>query len=105
MSALLIVGGDTLGKIPNKLEEIGFREVLHVSGRKVQMVKKEIPAHIDLVLVLTDYINHNLSGVLKKRAQERGIPVCYAKRSWCSIYQALGQCHPERCLSRGCERS
>ncbi|WP_026675756.1 DUF2325 domain-containing protein [Alkalihalobacterium bogoriense] len=97
MSSLLIVGADHLGKIPSKLEGIGFREVLHISGRKVQQVKKEIPTHVDLVLVLTDYINHNLSTVLKKRANEQGIPICYAKRSWCSIYQAIGKCQMEQC--------
>ncbi|WP_332697998.1 DUF2325 domain-containing protein [Halalkalibacter lacteus] len=92
MSSLLIVGADRLGSIPKKLEEYGFDEIIHVSGRKVQMVKKEIPTHIDLVLVLTDFINHNLTGVLKKKATEQAIPICYAKRSWCSIYQAIGKC-------------
>ncbi|MDT8862702.1 DUF2325 domain-containing protein [Alkalihalobacillus sp. MEB130] len=92
MSSLLIVGADRLGSIPKKLEELGFNEIIHVSGRKVQMVKKEIPSHVDLVLVLTDFINHNLTGVLKKKATEQEIPICYAKRSWCSIYQAIGKC-------------
>ncbi|KHF39078.1 DUF2325 domain-containing protein [Halalkalibacter okhensis] len=92
MSSLLIVGADRLGSIPKKLEEIGFSEIIHVSGRKVQMVKREIPSHVDLVLVLTDFINHNLTGVLKKKATEQDIPICYAKRSWCSIYQAIGKC-------------
>ncbi|ARK28604.1 DUF2325 domain-containing protein [Halalkalibacter krulwichiae] len=92
MSALLIVGADHLGAIPKKLESLGFSEIIHVSGRKVQMVKKEIPTHIDLILVLTDFINHNLTGVLKRKASEQKIPICYAKRSWCSIYQAIGKC-------------
>ncbi|MET3507905.1 hypothetical protein ABMB67_004026 [Halalkalibacter oceani] len=91
-SSLLIVGADRLGSIPKKLEQMGFSEINHVSGRKVQMVKKEIPAHIDLILVLTDFINHNLTSVLKKKAAEQDIPICYAKRSWCSIYQAIGNC-------------
>ena len=104
MSALLIVGADHLGKIPSKLEEVGFREIIHVSGRKVQQVKKEIPSHVDLILVLTDYINHNLSTVLKKRALEQDIPICYAKRSWCSIYQAIGKCDPSKCsISKECK--
>ncbi|WP_216831449.1 DUF2325 domain-containing protein [Alkalihalobacterium elongatum] len=100
MSALLIVGADHLGKIPSKLATVGFNEVIHVSGRKVQQVKREIPAHIDLVLVLTDYINHNLSSVLKKKANEQGVPICYAKRSWCSIYQAIGSCQYEGCPNK-----
>lgn len=97
MSSLLIVGADHLGAIPKKLTTIGYNEVVHISGRKVQQVKRDIPSHIDLILVLTDYINHNLSTVLKKKANEQGIPICYAKRSWCSIYQAIGKCQAEDC--------
>ncbi|KMK76918.1 DUF2325 domain-containing protein [Alkalihalobacillus pseudalcaliphilus] len=92
MASLLIVGGDKLGNIPKKLEDIGFGEIIHFSGRKTQTVKKEIPCHVELVLVLTDFINHNLTSALKKRAAEQNIPICYAKRSWCSIYQAIGKC-------------
>ncbi|MDV2686517.1 DUF2325 domain-containing protein [Alkalihalophilus lindianensis] len=93
MSSLLIVGADRLGAIPGKLEEMGFDNITHINGRKVQMVKREIPSHIDLVLVLTDFINHNLTSVLKKKAAEQNIPICYAKRSWCSIYQSIGKCN------------
>lgn len=92
MKSLLIVGADHLGSIPQKLEDFGFSKVLHISGRKVQMVKREIPENIDSILVLTDFINHNLAKVLKKKAQDQAVPVYYAKRSWCSIYQTLAKC-------------
>lgn len=101
MSSLLIVGADHLGEIPSKLKDIGFKEIIHISGRKVQQVKKEIPNHVDLILVLTDYINHNLSSALKKKANEQAVPICYAKRSWCSIYQAIGKCEERQCIAKG----
>lgn len=89
MGSMMIIGGDHLGKITKKLEGEGFKDVIHVSGRKVQMVKREIPQKVDLILVLTDFINHNLSGVIKRKAQEQGIPIRFSKRSWSSIYQEL----------------
>ncbi|WP_141432303.1 DUF2325 domain-containing protein [Bacillus sp. 03113] len=89
MRSLLIIGADHLGNIPKKLGEIGYKEVLHLNGRKVQMVKRKIPEHIDFILILTDYINHNLSNVIKQRAKEQDIPICFAKRSWSSIHQVL----------------
>ncbi|MGN7312631.1 DUF2325 domain-containing protein [Alkalicoccobacillus gibsonii] len=92
MTSLMIVGADHLGSIPKKLEDMGFANILHISGRKTKMVKREIPADIDMILVLTDFINHNLTTVLKKKAMEQDVPICYAKRSWCSIYKAIGQC-------------
>ena len=89
MSSLLIIGADHLGIIPDKLSSVGFDEVLHINGRKSQMVKKDIPEKISCILVLTDYVNHNLSTVIKKRAKNQSIPIYFAKRSWCSIYKAL----------------
>jgi hypothetical protein len=89
LNSLLIVGADHLGVIPDKLISVGFNQVLHINGRKVSMVKKEIPENINCILILTDYVNHNLSTVIKKRAKNQSIPIYYAKRSWCSIYNAL----------------
>ncbi|OIJ14591.1 dihydroorotate dehydrogenase [Anaerobacillus arseniciselenatis] len=92
MKSLLIVGADNLGNIPGKLEELGINEIIHINGRKVRQVKRDIPEGIDSVLVLTDFINHNLAKVVKKKAQEALVPIYYAKRSWCSIHQALSKC-------------
>lgn len=89
MNSLLIIGADHLGVIRDKLSTVGFDEILHFDGRNARMVKKEIPERIGCILVLTDYVNHNLTGVIKKRAKTKEIPVFYAKRSWSSIYQAL----------------
>ncbi|MFB5663852.1 DUF2325 domain-containing protein [Alteribacillus sp. HJP-4] len=99
MNSLLIVGADRLGAIPARLKEAGFENILHISGRKVKMVHKEIPDKVDLVLVLTDFINHNVSTKLKEKAKERAIPICYAKRSWCSIYRSMSQ---SKEVCRGC---
>ncbi len=67
MSSLLIVGADRLGSIPKRLEELGFSEIIHVNGRKAKMVKKEISIQVDFILILTDFVNHNLTTILKKR--------------------------------------
>lgn len=89
MKSLLIIGGDHLGKITEKLEEEGYNKVIHINGRKTQMIRKSIPDKVDLILVLTDFINHNLSGVIKRKANEQGIPICFSKRSWSSILEKL----------------
>jgi hypothetical protein len=89
MNSLLIIGADHLGVIPDKLSSVGFDQILHINGRKVQMVKRAIPENISCILVLTDYVNHNLSTVIKQRAKSQSIPIFYAKRSWTSINNAL----------------
>ncbi|AOM83706.1 putative diverged CheY-domain [Salisediminibacterium beveridgei] len=89
MSSLMVIGGDQLGNIPDKLKALGFDDVLHISGRKTQMVKRDIPEGVDLILVLTDFINHNIAKKIKAKASKQNIPICYSKRSWCTIYQTL----------------
>jgi hypothetical protein len=89
VQSLMIIGADHLGNIPKKLEKIGYSEIVHVNGRKSQMVKQKIPEHVDVILILTDYINHNLSSVMKQKAKEIGVPIRYAKRSWSSIHREL----------------
>lgn len=89
--SLMIVGADHLGNIEDKLSAIGFHDIVHITGRKPQEVKKEIPEKINLILVLTDYVNHNLSKVIKQKAKEQSLPICYAKRSWSSIHQVLNE--------------
>ena len=89
MKSLLIVGADRLGVITEKLSSAGFEEILHINGRKAQMVKRGIPENINCILILTDFVNHNLSTVIKQRAKNQSIPILYAKRSWSSINNAL----------------
>ncbi|MDG5786060.1 DUF2325 domain-containing protein [Evansella sp. AB-P1] len=89
MASLLVIGGDKLGAIPSHLKDVGFHEIIHIDGRKVQMVKREIPDNIDLILVLTDFINHNLAKKIKDKANKKDVPICFSRRSWCAIYQSL----------------
>ena len=83
---ILIVGADNLGNIEKNLQELDIKEVVHVTGRNTINRKScKLPATITLVLILTDFVNHNTAGVYKKQAKVSGIPLAFAKRSWCSI--------------------
>ncbi len=87
--SVLIVGGDHLGSIPKELKKIGVDDIRHMNGRKKNVIKKGMPMTMDLIIVLHDYVNHNLANVTKKQAKECNIPVVFAKRSWSSIYKKL----------------
>lgn len=88
MSAL-IVGGDHLGSIPKELDKIGVDEIKHLTGRSGQKIRDGIPETMDFIILLYDFVNHNLAHKIKSFAENRGIPVVYAKRSWSSIYQKI----------------
>ncbi len=88
MSAL-IVGGDHLGSIPKELDKIGVNEVRHLTGRSGQKIRDGIPETMDFIILLYDFVNHNLAHKIKGMAENKGIPIVYAKRSWASIHQKL----------------
>lgn len=92
--SVFIVGGDRLGNIGNNLRKLGFLEIIHEKGRKKTMKNKNmcIPGEAGLVIVLTDFVNHNIVEMIKKKAKSRAVPVIYAKRSWSAISQKLEKC-------------
>ena len=90
--SVLIVGGDHLGSIPKELDKLGVNEVRHLTGRSGQKIRDGIPETMDFIIMLCDFVNHNLAYKIKKSAENRGIPIIFAKRSWSSIYQKMKEC-------------
>lgn len=90
--SVVIIGGDHLGQIPEKLEKMGFDEILHCTGRKISSSRSfRLTEDLDLVIVLTNYINHSLMKIIKREAKSKCITLLFAKRSWVSIYKAMAQ--------------
>ncbi len=89
MSAILVIGGDRLGNIVSLLQERGFSQVHHVTGRKASQTGVKIPACVDLIIVLTDFVNHNLAKTVKSQAKERSLKILFCKRSCAAIEKAL----------------
>lgn len=87
--SIMVVGGDHLGSIGKNLNKMGYEEINHIKGRKDSDVKLKIPRDTSMVLVLTDYINHNLAKKVKEKAKQNDTPIIYAKRSWSDIYSSI----------------
>ncbi|MBY6274954.1 MAG: dihydroorotate dehydrogenase [Symbiobacterium thermophilum] len=99
-AVVLVIGGDHLGSIDEHLRRLGYRSVKHVTGRSERRV--EIPSGTELVVVLIDYVNHNLARWVKQQAKARGLPIIFSRRSWSSICASLRNCedcpHRKGCL-------
>ncbi len=93
--SVLIVGGDHLGGIPKELDKIGVTSIRHITGRSGQKIHSGIPETMDFIIVLYDFVNHNMAHKIKNLAENRKIPVVYAKRSWSSIYQKMKECQQQ----------
>lgn len=93
MNAML-VGADQLGNIPRTLSEFGIRVNRHVSGRESAHQKKciSLPAGIDLLILFTDFLGHNVMRSFREAAQRDGVRIVCCRRSVCSVKQSLELC-------------
>ncbi|MBV4446616.1 DUF2325 domain-containing protein [Clostridium tyrobutyricum] len=89
--SILVVGGDRLGNIMDKLKKNGFNKIAHVTGRKKGDRKIKIPENTDLVLIFTDFIGHNMTEIVKEESRRNNVSVMFSKRSWSSMYKNIEQ--------------
>ncbi|WP_066633151.1 DUF2325 domain-containing protein [Desulfolucanica intricata] len=88
--SVFVVGGDNLGNITKNLKGLGFDTVIHEKGRKkYRKGSLLIPKESDLIIVLTDYVNHVISGLIKKKAKDHNVPVIYTNRSWAKMSRQI----------------
>jgi hypothetical protein len=85
----MVVGGDRLKHITDRLENEGYKEIIHLDGRKSSMVKRDIPEHTEFILVITDFINHNMAKVIKEKAKKQEKPIYFVKHSWSAIHKII----------------
>lgn len=99
----VVVGADRLGNIPELLKEHNIAIAQHISGRDPSHQKKvcQLPSGTELLILLTDFLGHNVMKAFRAAAQRSGIRVLACRRSVCSMKQALNQCgYCESCPAR-----
>jgi len=88
--SILVVGADHLGDIATNLKSMGCHSLTHLKGRKnIHRRNLQIPIGTDLVLVMTDYVDHNIARSVRDIAGSLSIPVVFSKRSWAYLSQKL----------------
>lgn|GEM_PF-102970 len=97
----VIVGADRLGNIPDLLKQLDIGITHHISGRDPSHQKKtlQLPRGTDLLILLTDFLGHNVMKTFRQAAQRAGIRVVACRRSVCAMKQALESCG--LCTGRG----
>jgi hypothetical protein len=86
-----LVGADRLGNIPSVLRSRGIAILQHISGRPASDQRRvaNLPRGTQLLILFTDFINHNAMQSFRRAAQEQGIPVLACRRSSSSLLQSL----------------
>ncbi|MEZ5610756.1 MAG: DUF2325 domain-containing protein [Rhodocyclaceae bacterium] len=90
MNAML-VGADRLGNIPGVLDEFGIRIAAHVTGRDRSHQRRaaDLPVGVDLVILFTDFLGHNVMQRFREAAGKAGVEFVCCRRSVCALKQAL----------------
>lgn len=99
----VVVGADRLGNIPQLLQAHNICIAQHISGRDSAHQKKtlQLPSGTDLLILLTDFLGHNVMRAFRAAAARSGIRVLACRRSVCCMKQALTQSgYCESCPSR-----
>jgi hypothetical protein len=90
----VVVGADRLGNIPDLLKGHNIAITHHISGRDPSHQKKtlQLPSGTELLILLTDFLGHNVMKAFRQAAQRSGIQVVACRRSVCAMQQALQTC-------------
>lgn len=90
----VVVGADRLGNIPDVLRGHNIAIMQHISGRDPAHQKKtlQLPSGTQLLILLTDFLGHNVMKTFRAAAQRSGVRVLVCRCSACSMKQALAQC-------------
>jgi hypothetical protein len=92
-----VVGGDRLGNIPQVLGEHGIRVLRHVTGREASDQRRTVlPRGTDLLILFTDFLNHNAMHAFRAAAREGGVRILACRRSSSALTEALSrvECRP-----------
>ncbi len=90
--SILVVGGDDIVSIKGVLQSLGADEVKHWDGRKNHGTgAKSIPQDTDYLLMMTDFVNHNMMKKYKRLAKKDNIPIVYSKRSVSCVYGSFSK--------------
>lgn len=90
----VVVGADRLGNIPDLLKGHNIAITHHISGRDPAHQKKtlQLPSGTELLILLTDFLGHNVMKAFRQAAQRSGVQVVACRRSVCAMQQALQTC-------------
>ena len=82
--SVLILGGDNIDPIRKTLMSLGVDNIIHWTERGEKRRRKKsrvLPPNINMVLMLTNFLNHNSMKYYKAQAKARKIPLAFAARN------------------------
>ena len=72
-----------------RTQSFAFEKIVHWDARNPSVVCKEIPSDTKLIIMLTNFLNHNAMNKFKNEAKRKAIQFICAKRSESSVFCEL----------------
>ncbi len=85
--SILIIGGDKIHSIEERLKVLGATRTTHWNSRKNSTSHKQIPSNTDAIIMLTDFLKHNSMSYFKKEAKKQNIPLICTRRGCACVEQ------------------
>lgn len=82
--SVLILGGDKIDPIRKILMELGVSDIIHWTARNQKNGRKKdkvIPSKVNLVVMLTNFLNHNAMKHYRSEAKSKDLPIVYSTRN------------------------
>ena len=89
MTKALVIGGDRIEGIKQVLHAQGIDKIDHWTGWKAGDVKREIPSNLNMIVMVTGWLNHSMMYRIKHVAHKRGLKLLYTKNSAEGIQRVL----------------
>lgn len=90
----VVVGADRLGNIPETLSAMGISIAHHISGRHAAHQRKlpGLPRGTQLLILLTDFLGHNVMRHFRDLARANSVPVVCCRRSAVCVAESVQRC-------------
>lgn len=82
--SVLILGGDRINPIREVLCDFGVEHIIHWTARNQKRGRKKdkpIPTDVNIVVMLTNFLNHNSMKHYRAEAKSKDIPIVYSTRN------------------------
>ena len=90
--SVLILGGDRIDPIRKILTELGVSDIIHWTARNQKSGRKKdkvIPTKVKMVLMLTNFLNHNAMKHYRAEAKSKDLPIVYSTRNVDCVKEAF----------------
>lgn len=82
--SVLVLGGDKIDSIRAVLHQFGVDSIIHWTARNQKngcKKDKPIPIGVEIVLMLTNFLNHNAMKYYRAEAKSKGLSIVYSTRN------------------------